>query len=64
MRDSFESLFLLARPGRFELPTPWFEAKYSVQLSYRRIVCDRLIESIQSIKIYLDKDCKKMYQIL
>jgi hypothetical protein len=24
------------RPGRFELPTPWFEAKYSIQLSYRR----------------------------
>jgi hypothetical protein len=27
---------LMARPGRFELPTPWFEAKYSIQLSYRR----------------------------
>ena len=22
------------RPERFELPTPWFEAKYSIQLSY------------------------------
>jgi predicted metal-dependent hydrolase len=27
----------MVRPGRFELPTPWFEAKYSIQLSYRRI---------------------------
>ena len=27
----------MARPKRFELLTPWFEAKYSIQLSYRRI---------------------------
>ena len=27
----------LARPERFELPTTWFEAKYSIQLSYGRI---------------------------
>ena len=26
----------LARPKRFELLTPWFEAKYSIQLSYGR----------------------------
>ena len=33
------SLFLcgnLARPERFERPTPWFVAKYSIQLSYGR----------------------------
>ena len=24
----------MARPERFELPTPWFEAKCSIQLSY------------------------------
>ena len=29
---------LVARPERFELPTTWFEAKYSIQLSYGRIV--------------------------
>ncbi len=29
------SLFL-ARPERFERPTPWFVAKYSIQLSYGR----------------------------
>jgi hypothetical protein len=27
---------LLARPERFELPTPWFVARYSIQLSYGR----------------------------
>lgn len=26
----------MVRPERFELPTPWFEAKYSIQLSYGR----------------------------
>ena len=29
-------LVMLARPERFELPTPWFVAKYSIQLSYGR----------------------------
>lgn len=28
--------FCLARLERFELPTPWFVARYSIQLSYRR----------------------------
>ena len=28
---------LLARPERFELPTNWFEANYSIQLSYGRV---------------------------
>ena len=28
----------MARPERFELPTPWFVAKYSIQLSYGRAV--------------------------
>ncbi len=27
---------LMARPERFERPTPWFVAKYSIQLSYGR----------------------------
>ena len=27
----------LARPERFELPTTWFVARYSIQLSYGRI---------------------------
>ena len=29
-------LEFLARPERFERPTPWFVAKYSIQLSYGR----------------------------
>ena len=28
---------ILVRPERFERPTPWFVAKYSIQLSYGRI---------------------------
>ncbi len=31
-------LFYLARPERFELPTAWFVARYSIQLSYGRVV--------------------------
>ena len=31
-------LNLLARPERFELPTAWFVARYSIQLSYGRIL--------------------------
>jgi len=31
-------LFFVARPERFERPTPWFVAKYSIQLSYGRAV--------------------------
>jgi hypothetical protein len=27
----------VARPERFELPTNWFEASYSIQLSYGRV---------------------------
>ena len=27
----------MARPERFELPTTWFEARYSIQLSYGRV---------------------------
>jgi hypothetical protein len=26
----------MVRPERFELPTPWFVAKYSIQMSYGR----------------------------
>jgi hypothetical protein len=28
----------MARPERFELPTTWFEARYSIQLSYGRFL--------------------------
>jgi hypothetical protein len=29
----------MARPERLELPTTWFEARYSIQLSYGRVPC-------------------------
>ncbi len=28
----------MARPERLELPTTWFEARYSIQLSYGRMI--------------------------
>ncbi len=28
----------MARPERFELPTAWFVARYSIQLSYGRVL--------------------------
>jgi hypothetical protein len=31
----------MARPERFELPTPWFVARYSIQLSYGRTDTDK-----------------------
>ena len=44
-------LFLLARPERFELPTPWFEAKYSIQLSYGRIFFAVIIEGLSLVLV-------------
>ena len=35
---------LVARPERFELPTTWFVARYSIQLSYGRVLELRIIE--------------------
>jgi hypothetical protein len=34
-------IFYLVRPERFELPTAWFEARNSVQLSYGRKLGER-----------------------
>ena len=31
----------MARSEGLEPPTPWFEAKYSIQLSYERILSDK-----------------------
>ena len=30
----------MARPEGFEPPTNWFEANYSIQLSYGRVIFD------------------------
>src|SRR5690348_14189136 len=32
----------MARPERFELPTTWFVARYSIQLSYGRLINSRV----------------------
>ncbi len=39
-KNSRQSLLfgVMARPERFELPTAWFVARYSIQLSYGRVL--------------------------
>ena len=39
----------LARPERFERPTPWFVAKYSIQLSYGRVA---IFEAVNSTDLF------------
>ena len=34
-------VFVVARPERFELPTAWFVARYSIQLSYGRKMAEK-----------------------
>ena len=37
-KDDLPAFFsMMARPERFELPTAWFVARYSIQLSYGRV---------------------------
>jgi hypothetical protein len=35
--DLSQPVSKMARPERFELPTAWFVARYSIQLSYGRV---------------------------
>ena len=45
------TVFLLARLARFERATYWFVARYSIQLSYRRMFC---------VLEYISTDWQKM----
>jgi hypothetical protein len=51
----------MARPERFELPTAWFVARYSIQLSYGRVFCGNLGPRIMRRPHGgVNKDCQKM----
>ena len=45
-------VLLLARPERFELPTNWFEASYSIQLSYGRVDCGLYMFLLNGVTVY------------
>ena len=49
--ESRNLLTLLARLERFELPTFWFVARHSIQLSYRRAV----LEILQTVERRWDR---------
>jgi hypothetical protein len=42
IRSNREVIDSMVRPERFELPTLWFEAKCSIQLSYGRMLANKL----------------------
>src|SRR3954451_21018546 len=41
----------MARPEGFEPPTPWFVAKYSIQLSYGRASCSKVKQKLYRKRI-------------
>ena len=47
----------MARPERFELPTNWFEASYSIQLSYGRVMENGLytLNFFGSLQLWLER---------
>ena len=51
MRNPF--FLKLVRPKRFELLTPWFVAKYSIQLSYGRVEERHYSRFAESVKDYV-----------
>ena len=57
-------LVFLVRPERFERPTPWFVAKYSIQLSYGRNAIFEAANYIEPMRLLqvifkkiLSRDC-------
>ena len=43
----------MARPERFELPTNWFEASYSIQLSYGRVEAGLYLDLRKASRSYI-----------
>ncbi len=50
-RERVKPLMNMARPERFELPTTWFEARYSIQLSYGRVF------KINDLRLFWERPC-------
>src|SRR5450631_4726608 len=48
------SISRMVRPERIELPTSWFVAKHSIQLSYGRL--DRVVK-FRVVKLYRKLNC-------
>ena len=46
------SLFCLVRLKGFEPPTLWFVAKYSIQLSYRRVLLQTTLTTVIIITLF------------
>ena len=46
----------MARPERFELPTFWFVARRSIQLSYGRVMLECLLKRQYSSKPLKNQD--------
>ena len=56
--DRSRGFFNLVRPERFELPTAWFVARYSIQLSYGRMY-DTKRTSIAGFNMQLTTWCAR-----
>ncbi len=46
----------MARSGGFEPPTAWFVARYSIQLSYERVVFNIRVTDIRAVPCGLRRD--------
>ena len=49
----------MARPEGFEPPTTWFEARYSIQLSYGRVEA-MVIKSLPTCSIKYNSPCSAL----
>jgi hypothetical protein len=50
----------MVRPERFELPTTWFVARYSIQLSYGR---DKMDKCRTGVRLYSTGELQKKHYV-